>query len=175
MQWPSFTKGKATGITIQELADTHYSSVLRFCGSILPQDLAADAAQETFMIAQQQLSKLHSPDVAKSWLFGIANNVCRNHRRKGNRAVSFAELLPIDAEPFHSDEDRVTTSVDLARALEALSDEHREIVVMHEITGLTYEEIATTLNIPVGTVKSRLYYAFRALRTNLNPTQEPLS
>lgn len=59
----------------------------------------------------------------------------------------------------------------LKSALESLSDEHREVVLLHEVEGLRYAEIAVITGVPEGTVKSRLHHAFRHLRTHLMPAQ----
>jgi len=60
----------------------------------------------------------------------------------------------------------------LSQAMQKLSDEHREIVILHELDGLTYEEAAEVLQIPVGTVKSRLHHAFQQLRRSLYGSEE---
>ena len=60
----------------------------------------------------------------------------------------------------------------LSEALGKLSNEHREVVVLHELEGLTYEEAAHVLQIPVGTVKSRLHHAFQQMRRTLFQTEE---
>ena len=71
-----------------------------------------------------------------------------------------------------SREQQIVDREALTQALNRLSDEHREIVILHELDGLTYEEAAVILKIPVGTVKSRLHHAFQQLRRSLYSAEE---
>ena len=70
-------------------------------------------------------------------------------------------------EPTDNPEKTLIDREALRKALRGLSDEHRDVVLLHEVEGLTYEEASTVLGIPVGTVKSRLHHAFLALRRAL--------
>lgn len=88
-----------------------------------------------------------------------------------NRVAKREEPLPEFQTTGSSEANLVDRQV-LRLALAGLSVEHREVVVMHEMDGLTYEEIATILSVPVGTVKSRLYHAFSNLRKCLQTSME---
>ena len=151
-----------------QIISEHYASVYRFCARRVGGELAGDAAQETFLTAQRKLSKFDGRSSLLSYLFGIAHNQCRNLARKNRMEISYGESWNGHAE---IGEQAVIDRETLRAAMRTLSKEHREVVVMHELEGLSYEEIAAILRIPVGTVKSRLHHAFLALRQKLVPQE----
>ena len=162
---------EATGTTrleIAAIAREHYDAVFRFCARRVGADRAADAAQETFLTAQKALRKFRGESSVSTWLFGIAHNECRRQMRK-DRNLPMA--LEMDfAQPASEDsESAIVDRQALYQAMRKLSPEHREVVVLHELDGLTYEEAAAILGVPVGTVKSRLHHAFLNLRRSLFP------
>jgi RNA polymerase sigma-70 factor, ECF subfamily len=146
-----------------------YAPVYRFCARRIGGELAKDAAQETFLTAQRILKRFNGTCTLLTFLLGIANNQCRNMARKNRMEMSFSEVWEGSSE---SSERSVIDRETLRQALKALTPDHREVVVMHELEGLTYEEIATILAIPAGTVKSRLHNAFIQLRQKLIPAEE---
>jgi RNA polymerase sigma-70 factor (ECF subfamily) len=162
---------KLARIDIAVLAREHYGAVFRFCSRRVGIDHAADAAQETFVTAHKALSKFRGESTVTTWLFGIANNECRRISRKEKLAP-----MQLDVEfngVAHSEsEGSLVDRHALSEAMKKLSDEHREVVVLHELDGLTYEEAAEILGVPVGTVKSRLHHAFQHLRRLLIPAAE---
>jgi RNA polymerase sigma-70 factor, ECF subfamily len=153
-------------LDIGTIAREHYDAVFRFCARRVGQDRAADAAQETFLTAQKVLSRFRGESSVSTWLFGIAHNECRRIVRKERLAPVSLEIEAYD----HASENTEGALVDrqaLRQAMQKLSDEHREAVILHELDGLTYEEAAAILGVPVGTVKSRLHHAFLNLRKSL--------
>lgn len=151
-------------LDLAEIARRHYGDVFRFCARRVGPDLAADAAQDTFLTAQRVLSKFRGESTQKTWLLGIAHNECRNLLRARKK-----DPLPIELSiptPGHE-----ASSIDrqlLQQALAVLSPILREAVILHELDQLTYEEAAAVLGVPVGTVKSRLHNAFAQMRQALN-------
>ncbi|RYG44261.1 RNA polymerase sigma factor [bacterium] len=145
------------------LAREHYDAVYRFCARRVGIEWAADTAQDTFLTAQKALPRFRGESSPRTWLLGIAHNECRRIYRQ--RRV---EPPTLELDPERSgDADGERTIVDreaLRGALARLSDDHREVVMLHEVEGLTYEEASSVLGIPVGTVKSRLHHAFLNLR-----------
>jgi RNA polymerase sigma-70 factor (ECF subfamily) len=120
-----------------------------------PED-ARDLAQDALVRAFQSLD-LYDPDRPfLGWLLGICRNLCIDHlrRRRSNVRIDRASIV---AE---------TRSL-VWQAMERLSDEHREVLVLKDLQELEYADIARILNIPQGTVASRVYYARRALRVAL--------
>jgi RNA polymerase sigma-70 factor (ECF subfamily) len=97
------------------------------------------------------------------------NHCLKHHARQKPESVPYDDL-PLAAADTDAPE-RSAARKELAQTLETalgtLTEEHRQIVVLHELHGLTYTECATALGVPVGTVKSRLFHAFRKLRVQL--------
>ncbi len=122
---------------------------------------ARDAAQETFVAAWRQLPLLREPEHFDAWLRRIAVNAARMtlraHRRRRVREIPAAEVGAI-ARAKPTDDGRR-----LSLALRHLSVDQRTLLALHHLEGRTLAEIAEILAIPVGTVKSRLFAARRAL------------
>lgn len=155
-------------LDIRDLVEHYYADVYRFCARRVGTELANDAAQDTFLSAQSALGKFRGESKPLTWLLGIAHNECRRIFRKNKLAPC---QISLDTKgPAIEFEGIVIKRESLVQAFRQLSSEHREIVILHELEGLTYEEIAKVLNIPVGTVKSRLHHAFNNLRQTLGGT-----
>ncbi len=154
---------------IEDVVREHYGMVVRFCARRIGPDLAEDAAQETFVTYQKTLKNRKGDSSLKTWLLGIAMNHCRNLSRKHRQEIHLMDAF--EPPPVPSHEGTVVDQQELYRALGRLSLEHREVVVLHEVEELTYDEIASLLNIPAGTVKSRLHHAFLNLRRQLIPSE----
>jgi len=152
----------STGYDMEQIVRDHYASVFRFCARRVGVDLAADAAQDTFVTAQKVLRFFRGDSSLSTWLFGIANNECRRSVRK--RRVEIGPLQIDVPNPNDVTESIIVDREALFQAMDKLSEEQREVVLLHELEGLTYEEAAQVLGIPVGTVKSRIHHAFRNLR-----------
>jgi len=153
------------------IARQHYDAVFRFCARRVGIDRAADVSQETFLTAQKVLHKFRGDSSLTTWLFGIAHNECR---RASRRTALEPMPLSIDSElsTNSDDESAIVDRHALSQALAKLTPEHREVVILHEIEGLTYEEAAVILQVPVGTVKSRLHHAFQQMRRALFSPEE---
>jgi RNA polymerase sigma-70 factor, ECF subfamily len=127
---------------------------------------AEDVVQETMTRAWQRSDAL-TPEEAGPWLFTVAHNlVVSGFRRRAARPTE----VPIGERDFESagDEiDRALQSWQIASALRGLSEAHRGVIVELFYRRRTVSEAATVLGVPVGTVKSRSYYALRALRIAL--------
>jgi RNA polymerase sigma-70 factor (ECF subfamily) len=145
------------------------SGLYRLAGYLLcDADAAEDAAQEAVLRAWQAFPSLRDQGQFRPWLQRIAANVCRDLGRR-RRVVKFVPLAggadePLASDPFRASLDRVA----IGRAVAGLSPEHREVVVLRYLLDLSNEEIAERLAVPTGTVKSRLHYAFAALRRSLD-------
>ena len=122
---------------------------------------AEDVLQESLLGALKSAKRFEGRSSLSTWLGRIvANQVLALRRyKKVRKADSFDESL---AQP--SAAPSPDAKVDVDRILQSLSEEHRHIVVLRELQGLSYEEIATVLNIPKGTVESRLFRARQSLR-----------
>jgi RNA polymerase sigma-70 factor (ECF subfamily) len=129
-------------------------------------DSAEDAVQEALVRCWRDLPRLRDPDRFDAWLNRILLNAVTDEARRRRRFG--ASLTVLRMEPAQVD--GVGTLADrdeLDRVFGRLSIDHRTVVVLHYYLGLTVEEAATTIGIPVGTAKSRLHYATEALRAAL--------
>ena len=158
-------------LDMASIARQHYDAVFRFCARRVGVDRAADVSQETFLTAQKVLHKFRGDSTLSTWLFGIAMNECRRASRK-HAIEPTTLLLEHDQVSQPSDEESIVNRHALSQAFSKLSAEHREVVLLHEIEGLTYEEAAEVLQVPVGTVKSRLHHAFQIMRRSLFVAEE---
>jgi RNA polymerase sigma-70 factor, ECF subfamily len=145
---------------------------------------ARDLTQETFLKAFQNISHFRGEADLRTWIYRIAINQARNRwrwwrRRRRDVTVSLDESLGPFGQPLHaslraapgSDPESQTLAHERERvlrdALRTLGRSYRETVILRDIEGFTYEEIATTLDISVGTVKSRLSRGREELRRKL--------
>lgn len=146
------------------IAAEHYAAIYRFCARRIGPEAAQDAAQETFLTAQKAIRKFDQRSSLSTWLFGIAHNLCRNEARRRRSDMSYDHAF-CEEHGDPSPEGSLVNREALRRAMTKLSVEHREVIVLHELEEMTYEQAASVLNVPVGTVKSRLHHAFLNLRT----------
>ena len=140
---------------------------------------AEDVAQETFVRAWRALGRFRGESTFKTWLYRIATNVARTHLdRRGRRARIADRSLDDEAEPLQAGDvpspapDAETALVRreaIDRALSELPDELRQALVLRDVEGLDYKEIAGVTGAPIGTVESRIFRARRRLRTLLRP------
>jgi RNA polymerase sigma-70 factor, ECF subfamily len=130
---------------------------------------ALDLSQDVFLKAYQNLAKLENPDRFGPWLYRIAHNEAFSMLR---RQRPEDELPPESAAaPSRFRMYPAELSVAVQRALDRLSDDQREAVVLKIYQGFKFEEMAEALDCPVSTVKSRLYTALDLLKETLAPIQ----
>lgn len=133
--------------------------------------VAEELLQETMLLAWQKADTFRGDSRPSTWLFGIARNLARNAQRR-----SPLPTVSLEDETSLAGSEGITSpagrSLDLAQALARLSPEHREVVQLVLVQGFTYDEAAHIVGCPVGTVKSRLFYARRQLRSWLQASTE---
>jgi len=154
-----------------ELVRVHAQGVLnviyRMCGDA---QLAEDAAQETFIRAWQNLSSYRPQTSLRNWLYRIAVNAGTDMLRKEKRILPDAieDLHLTDGHPGpESLVSRNERTHLVQKAILSLPDASRAVLVLREYEELSYQEISSTLDIPVGTVMSRLNYARKLLKSKL--------
>ena len=139
-----------------------YSLALRMLGD--PED-AQDAAQEAFLNAWRALPTFKGESSFSTWVYRLTSNACIDHlrRRKRRRDLEVASLTGEDGESDWEPADHQADPA-LEAGLQALPDHQREILVMRELSGLSYQEIGAALDLDLGTVKSRIARARLALK-----------
>lgn len=146
----------------EQLMLPHLDSAYNLARWILkePHD-AEDAVQEACLRAFRHFPGFRGSD-GRAWLLTIVRNVCYSHLRDSRREpveVAFEEALHgagSETADLNAQTWREVRSEQLNRALETLRPEYREVIVLHELEGLAYREIASVLDVPIGTVMSRL-------------------
>lgn len=141
-----------------------------------------DVAQEAFIKAYRALPNFRGESAFYTWLYRIAINTAKNHLvAQGRRAPTTTETEVEDAENFDdADQLRDYNTPDamllsrqvgeaVNRAIEKLPEDLRTAVVLRELEGLSYEEIAEAMNCPIGTVRSRIFRAREAIASELRP------
>lgn len=159
------------------LYDRHAAGLHRYVTRRLGTDLADDVVGETFLVAFRRRERYDmSRPEARPWLYGIAANLISRHHRSEQRAYRAWARTGADpvAHSFAPDteavEGRVTAQASgpaLAAALRSLSQGDRHVLLLIAWADLSYEEVATALGIPLGTVRSRLNRARRKMRAAL--------
>jgi len=149
------------------IADYHtdlYRYAYRLTGK---QDESEDLTQQTFMIAHQKINQLRDPLLARSWLFTVLRNCFLKIKRKQlPRTAASIEVDVNDIPETRLNEDNFDGEL-LQNALDQLPDEFRLVLVMFFFEGCSYKDIAEKLELPIGTVMSRLSRAKSHLRGKL--------
>lgn len=160
--------------------ERHGTRVYNLCLRILGDpDEAADASQDTFLAALRKLHTFRGEAAFTTWLHRVTVNACYDSlRRKRRRPLLHIvhdedDELPEPALPAPDHSDRIALSVDVERALLEIPEEFRIALVLADVRDLPYDEISQVLDIPVGTVKSRVFRGRAALGRVLGATREP--
>ena len=164
-----------------EIVDAYQARVLGFVKRmVVDSEDAADIAQETFIRAYQGLKRFDNRSSLRTWLFRIAYNLCVDRARRTVRAPAeirldavLAEEEPMQLPDSRWDPEGLAMDQELQSIVEEeianMSDKLRSVLLLHDREDMAYEEIAGTLSIPVGTVKSRLFLARAYLQRVLEP------
>ena len=170
-----------------DIFDRHYGDLYRYLRRQVGADLACDLAAETFVTAFARRGSYRPRACdARPWLYGIAHNLLRSHQRKQRRRL--AAYARHGAEPVadanaeaqfalaDARADSAALGARLEQVLARMADRDREVLQLFAWADMSYAEVAQALNIPLGTVRSRLNRARRELRALLenDPPQELL-
>ena len=136
---------------------------------------AQDATQQAFLSAWQNLPTLRDPDLFQAWLHRLVVRACYTEARRDRRWTARVRLIPTDTATVPDTADSLAHRDELERGFRRLSPEQRAVIVLHHYLGYPLTEIATTLEIPVGTARSRLHYATRLLRAAIEADARPIS
>jgi RNA polymerase sigma-70 factor, ECF subfamily len=131
--------------------------------------MAEDAVQNALVRIWRDLPTLREHARFDAWSYRLVVNACRDELRRRRRWTASVTPLPDDHDPADVDAtDAIAGRDELERAFDTLSADHRAVLALHHQVGLSVEEVADVLDIPVGTAKSRLHYGARALRAALD-------
>ena len=162
----SSTEPVGVALDIDELVVEHSAAVFRLARSVVQDSaLADDVTQETFIKVWRNLESFRGDSSVRSWILRIAHNTAVSTLRTIRDSATDPVKLPHAHDPIPTTrvvEGRLAAD-DLRAALEQLDDLTREIVVLREVEGMSYDEIAETLDVPIPTVKTRLLRARRRL------------
>lgn len=143
-----------------QVSDRLYAIALRV---LRDADAASDALQTALVQIWRDLPSLRDPERFDAWSYRVIVNCCRADRRRARRLSTNADLIATDGAVTDS-QASIAMRDELEHAFRALGDDQRAVLVLHYYRDLSIPEIATTLGISSGTVKSRLHYARQAMR-----------
>jgi RNA polymerase sigma-70 factor (ECF subfamily) len=178
---------EAFGLLVRRYQDRVFNACWRICGNL---EDARDLTQDAFLRVFENLSSFRHESGFFTWLFRVAVNLSISHRRKTRLRPVAASAVGFGFEGTQADElaqragrwagpaaEDTVGQAELAaralRALQALDEDHRAVVVLRDLEGLDYAQIGQILEIPVGTVRSRLHRARMELRRMVLPTVKP--
>lgn len=172
---------------LEELVRCYQDRIYRLAYGLLqdPED-ALDVTQEAFLRVHQSIGRFAGKSAFFTWLYRIVVNLCHDTRRKKARRkheFSLDQVLeereeageaPLEiADPQGIGPDEVSADLELEmmvrQAMESLPDKHRTTLLLREVEGLSYEEIAEATQVNIGTVMSRLHYARKRMQEMLRP------
>ena len=162
---------------VERYQDRIYNTAYRLAGN---EEDARDIAQETFLRVYENLARFRGDSTFYTWLFRIAVNQALTHRRQTARLrtvqaddemlevpLSGSQAARLQTAAPEDEMQRQETEAQIAEALAYLDADHRAAVVLRDIEGLDYQAIAAVLDVPPGTVKSRIHRARLLLRQRL--------
>jgi RNA polymerase sigma-70 factor, ECF subfamily len=172
---------RAFSVLVERHQTRVFNVALRVLGD--PED-ARDATQDAFVSMLRTLSQFRGESAVTTWLHRVSLNSCydilRNRRRQPMLRLVGDEhdTLPETGPPVPDHADATVASIEVARALQLIPEEYRVTLVLADIQDLPYEEIARVLDVPLGTVKSRVHRGRIALARAMGldaPDREPTS
>jgi RNA polymerase sigma-70 factor (ECF subfamily) len=162
---------EAFGELVIRYQDRLFNTLVRVCGEV---EEARDVAQEAFVQAFVKLESFQGKSAFYTWLYRIAFNTAISRRRRRKPTTSLDEardaagVEPVDHDALpEANLERSEQAVQVQAALATLSEEHRTVLVLREIDDCDYDTIGQMLDIPVGTVRSRLHRARLQLKEKM--------
>jgi RNA polymerase sigma-70 factor (ECF subfamily) len=164
----------------ESIFDRHFAAVHRYLHRRAGRDLADEVAAQTFAIAFERRASCRAEGSVLPWLYGIATNLLHHRRRAERRQLLAYARSGVDRGVAYDDEaaarvDNAALGPQLAGALAAMRPRERHALLLYALGGLSYDEIAMALDVPVGTVRTWLHrareVAQRELTEETNPVQ----
>ena len=158
----------------ERLVERYYQRIDRLAQQVVRHPMAAeDITQECFLRAYRSLPRFRGEASFYSWLYRITINLCLNDLRRQAHQRSTAHDAEVSALPTVDDPSLILETQERERlirqAIDRLPDHYRVAIILRDLEGLSYHDIADILSIPLGTVKSRLNFAKRLLHKALRP------
>lgn len=174
--------GMVSKITFAKLVDEHYDRIFRAARFMSGNTaVAEELVQETFLAAAESLRSFRGRSSTYTWLYGILLNKFRRWLRHKEAAALSVQAMFQDDEDGHLQEtleaawpgpvenaERNEAVERVREAINGLTADHRSVITLRFIEGMTYEEIADALDCPIGTVKSRIHYALQKIGRRLS-------
>ena len=159
-----------------ELMGAHEDRVFAICLRTLgDREMALDAVQETFITVFRKVSQFEGKSAFSTWIYRVAVNTCYDVARRAKRRR--AEPLPDHTDPTDPAAGDAFTAAelrpDIARAVADLPEEFRAAVILSDLEGLPLQEVADIIDVPVGTVKSRVFRGRKLLAEALGNFRVP--
>jgi RNA polymerase sigma-70 factor (ECF subfamily) len=159
-----------------ELMAAHEDRVFGICLRMLQdREAALDATQDTFLTVFRKADRYRAQAAFSTWLYRVAVNTCYDHLRRRKRKR--ADSLPDTHDPADPATEDLYEAVEVRPAIEAalseLSPEFRAAVVLVDLQGMSLDQASDTLDVPTGTVKSRLFRARKQLSQSLGNLRPP--
>jgi RNA polymerase sigma-70 factor (ECF subfamily) len=137
-------------------------------------DMAMDAVQNALVRAWRDLPTLRDPARFDAWLYRLLIHACTDEIRRTRRHRLDVDIVALTTEPASADATSIIADRDeLERGFGRLGPEERAVIVLHHFLDLPLPEVASTLGIPLGTVKSRLYRGLKEMRAVLDADARP--
>jgi RNA polymerase sigma-70 factor (ECF subfamily) len=156
------------GIDLSAFLDAHLTQAWRLARAIVQDDAEAeDLVQEACLVAWRKHGALRDPERLEAWFDRIVVNLCRDRLRRRRRGRQAEQAVWVDPSPPSSSGVDTRDDLDLDAAIDALDVDHRIVVLLRYWRDLTVDDIAARLDIPAGTVKSRLHNALKQIRIRL--------
>jgi RNA polymerase sigma factor (sigma-70 family) len=163
----------------EPIFDRHFAAVHRYLHRRAGRDLADELAAQTFAIAFERRASCRAVGSLLPWLYGIATNLLHHRRRAERRQLRAYARSGVDRWVTYDDEaaarvDDAALGPRLAGALAAMRPRERHALLLYALAGLSYEEIATALDVPLGTVRTWLHRAREVAQRELAEEPDPV-
>jgi RNA polymerase sigma factor (sigma-70 family) len=163
----------------ESIFDRHFTAVHRYLHRRAGRDLADELAAQTFALAFERRATCRAGDTVLPWLYGIATNLLHRRRRAERRQLRAYARSGVDRSVVYDDDaagrlDDAALGPRLAGALAAMRPRERHALLLYALAGLSYEEIAEALDVPVGTVRTWLHRAREVAQRELAADVDPV-
>lgn len=174
---PVVLKQKIKPDEFESVALPHFGDLYRTASRVIgDREEAGDLVQETYLQAWKSFNRFEAGTNCRAWLFKILFHVIHHHRRKwfNIKLIKESDEILEDVLAYEPPVSEHVTDEDILSALDNVPEDFREVVLLSDVQEFSYKEIADTLQIPVGTVMSRLSRGRKILRTQLAQLGPPL-